>query len=99
MTPTAELSVERFATAPAFLDAAGPFLAEREAEHNLIFGICANLRADPKFPSAPPYLAAVSKAGRVIAAGVMTPPWNIVLSCFDDPDALTALAAISTTRE
>jgi predicted GNAT family acetyltransferase len=88
-----ELRVERFATAQAFLDAAGDFLAEREAEHNLIFGICANLRADPGFPTAPPYLAGVFDDGHVIAAGVMTPPWNIVLSCVDDPDALTALAA------
>jgi len=93
VTRATELSVERFAGAPAFLDAAGDFLAEREAEHNLIFGICANLRTDPGFPSAPPYLAAVSDAGRVIAAAVMTPPWNLVLSCVDDPDALTALAA------
>jgi predicted GNAT family acetyltransferase len=89
-----EMRVERFATAQAFLDAAGDFLAERVAEHNLIFGICANLRADPGFPSAPPYLAAVyADDGHVIAAAVMTPPWNIVLSCVDDPDALTALAA------
>lgn len=93
MTQATELSVERFTAAPAFLDAAGDFLAEREAEHNLIFGICANLRADPSFPSAPPYLAAVSDADRVIAAAVMTPPWNLVVSCVDDPDALTALAA------
>lgn len=88
-----KLSVERFGTAQAFLETAGDFLAEREAEHNLIFGICANLRADPGSPSVPPYLAAVSADGRVVAAGVMTPPWNFVLSCVDEPDAVTALAA------
>jgi hypothetical protein len=93
VTPPGDLRVERFATAPAFLDAVEAFLAEREAEHNLIFGICANLTADPSFPVAPPYLGAVSSAGRVVAAGVMTPPWNIVLSCTDDPDPWTALAA------
>jgi GNAT superfamily N-acetyltransferase len=93
VTPTVEASVERFATAQAFLDAAGEFLVEREAEHNLIFGICAAQRADPSFPSGPPYLAAVSVAGRVVAAAVMTPPWNLVLSCVYDPPALTALAA------
>jgi hypothetical protein len=87
------MRVERFTAAQAFLDATGDFLVEREAEHNLIFGICANLRADPGFPTAPPYLAAVSADGRVIAAAVMTPPWNIVLSCVADPDAFTALAA------
>jgi uncharacterized protein len=93
VTPGAGPRVERFATAQAFLDVAGPFLAEREAEHNLIFGISANLTADPGFPVSPPYLGAVTEAGRVVAAGIMTPPWNIVLSCVDDPDALTALAA------
>ena len=77
----------------AFLEAAGPFLAEREAEHNLIFGICANLAADPGFPDAPPYLATVSRDDRVVAAAVMTPPWNLVLSSTDDHDAPAALAA------
>jgi predicted GNAT family acetyltransferase len=93
VTPVAGLRVERFATAPAFLETAGPFLAEREAEHNLLFGICANLVADPGFPAAPPYLGAVVDGDRIVAAGIMTPPWNIVLSCVDNPEALTALAA------
>ena len=85
------LRVERHATAQAFLDAGTEFLAEREAEHNLIFGISATLAADPGYASEP-YLATVSKAGRVVAAAIMTPPWNLVLSCVDDPDALNALA-------
>lgn len=88
-----ELRVERFATAAPFLGAAGGFLGEREAEHNLIFGICANLAADPGFPVAPPYLAAVRRDRRVIAAAIMTPPWNVVLSCVDDPAGIGALAA------
>ncbi|MDO8484066.1 MAG: hypothetical protein Q7S35_03895 [Candidatus Limnocylindrales bacterium] len=92
MSERTELLVERFATAPAFLESAGDLLIEREAVHNLIFGICANLTADPGFPSAPPYLAAVSRAGRVVAAAVMTPPWNLVLSWTDDPEAVPALA-------
>jgi hypothetical protein len=86
------VSVERHRTAPAFLETAGSFLVEREAEHNLIFGICANLTADPGYTSEP-YLASVSRAGRVVAAAVMTPPYNLVLSCTDDPDTLDALAA------
>lgn len=89
---TTEWRVERFATAPAFLEVASAFLGEREAEHNLILGICANLTADPGFPVAPPYLAAVSRAGQIVAAAVMTPPWNLVLSCSDDPIAMDALA-------
>jgi hypothetical protein len=87
-----DLRVQRFDSGQALLDAAGDFLVEREAEHNLIFGICANLSADPGFPIAPPYLAAVSRGDRVVLASVMTPPWNLVLSWTDDPDALRALA-------
>lgn len=93
MTDPTSATVERFATPALLLDAAGPFLGGREAEHNLIFGICANLTADPGFPSAPPYLAVVRAADRVIGAAVMTPPWNVVLSCTDDPAAVPALAA------
>ena len=93
MTTDTDLRVTRFDTAAAFLAAAGGFLAEREAQHNLIFGICANLTADPAFPSAPPYLATVSRGDRVVLAGVMTPPWNLVLSWTAEPDALSAMAA------
>lgn len=92
MTDRNGLRVERFNSAPAFLAAAGSFLAEREAEHNLIFGICANLTADPGFPSAPPYLAAVFRGDRVVLAGVMTPPWNLVLSRTEELVALAAMA-------
>jgi hypothetical protein len=87
------LAVARAPDAAAFLETAGPCLAEREAEHNLIFGICANLLADPGFPSGQPLLLTVHHAGEVVAAAVMTPPWNLVLSCADDPDAWRALAA------
>lgn len=93
MTDSTQLRVERFASAASFLAMAGAYLGEREAEHNLLFGICANLKADPGFPTAPPYLATVSRGGRVTAAAIMTPPWNLVLSCTDDPDAVGALAA------
>ena len=39
------ISVERLPDVDAFLAAAGPFLAEREAEHNLLLGIASNLQA------------------------------------------------------
>jgi len=93
VTGTTRPRVERFATAVVFLESAGAFLGEREAEHNLLFGICANLTADPGFPTAAPYLATVSRGDRVTAAAIMTPPWNVVLSCTDDPVAAEALAA------
>ncbi len=86
------LSVERFTDPGPFLDAVGLFLAEREAEHNLLFGISANLSLDPGGSAGPPYLAAVTRGASVVGAALMTPPHNLVLSCMDDPAAPSALA-------
>jgi uncharacterized protein len=86
----APVQVERFSDAQAFLDAAGPFLAEHEAEHNLLFGIAATLIIDSERYPEQPYLAAVSRDDEVVAAAVMTPPFNLVLSMTADPNALTA---------
>ena len=86
--------VERQTDAQAFLDVAGSFLADREAEHNLLFGIAANLIIDPdRRMTALPYLAAVRRDGQVVAAALMTPPFNVVMSWTADPDAVAALAA------
>lgn len=90
---TREISVQRFDTAKPFLSAAGPFLNEREAEHNLLFGVAASLIADPAFPSSRPYLGAMRRGDRVVAAALMTPPWNVIVSCTDDPDPWGALVA------
>lgn len=92
MSGRTQLQVDRHAGPADFLRAAGDFLGRREAEHNLIFGICANLAADPGFPTAPPYLATVARAGRIVGAALMTPPWNLVISCADDPATPGALA-------
>lgn len=86
--------VERLPDARTFLDVAGPYLGEREAEHNLLFGIAANLITDPdRSMTAPPYFAAVRRGGEVVAAALMTPPYNVVLSWTADPDAVATLAA------
>jgi predicted GNAT family acetyltransferase len=86
----APVQVERFSDAQAFSDAAGPFLAEHEAEHNLLFGIAATLIIDSERYREEPYLAAVRRDGEVVAAAVMTPPFNVVLSMTGDRDALIA---------
>jgi uncharacterized protein len=92
--PDPPYQVERPVDAQAFLDVAGPFLGEREAEHNLLFGIAATLIADPERPMpAAPYFAAVRRSDEVVAAALMTPPYNLVLSCIDEPAAIAALAA------
>ncbi len=83
--------VERYAHPQTFLDSASPFLAEREAEHNLILAIAATLLVDPARMGGDVYLAAIRRGSTVVAAAVMTPPFNIVVSCTDDDEALGAL--------
>jgi uncharacterized protein len=87
----APVKVERFSDAQAFLDSVGPFLAEHEAEHNLLFGIAATLIIDSERYRDEPYLAAVKRDDEVVAAALMTPPHNVVLSMTDDPEAIVAL--------
>ncbi len=74
------------------MDHAGAFLAEREAEHNLIFGILSNLEADPSQYASPPYLATIVHGDKVVGAAIRTPPWRIVLSEMDHPGAVHRLA-------
>ena len=86
------IQVERLPDARTFLDIAGPYLADREADNNLLFGIAANLIRDPdRLMTAPPYLAAVRRDSQVVAAALMTPPFNVVMSWTTDPDAVSAL--------
>lgn len=87
------MDVRRFETIESFLATAGPFLGDREAEHNLIFGICSNVQANPGlYGETPPYLAVVMHGGSVVAAAIRTPPWRLVLSEIDHPTAVQLLA-------
>ncbi|HJP88589.1 MAG TPA: GNAT family N-acetyltransferase [Candidatus Limnocylindrales bacterium] len=83
------MDVIRYGSIDEYLAGAGPFLEALEAEHNLIFGIASNVQADPaQFGT--PYLAAVVDGGRVVGAVMRTPPWRIILSCFDGDAAAVA---------
>ena len=46
--------IRPFPDVDAYLAAAGAFLVVREAEHNLIFGICSSLRETPERPGSLP---------------------------------------------
>ena len=81
------MQLRRYDRVDDFLAAATPFLVEREAEHNLIFGVAETLREDPDQYTGPPYLAAVSDGERVVAVAIQTPPWRLILSEADDPAA------------
>jgi predicted GNAT family acetyltransferase len=88
------MQVSRYAAPDAFAAAVEPFLAAREAEHNLMLGILSNLVHDLASYDGVPLLASVSgPAGGVVGAAIRTPPHNLVISEFDDPDAVVRLAA------
>jgi predicted GNAT family acetyltransferase len=71
-----------------FLQYAGDFLVAREAEHNLLLGICSILQATPAFYPGPNYLATVVEGDGVVLAAMRTPPNNLVLSEVNDPAAI-----------
>ncbi len=93
------MELRRYVDVDDFLDTAGDFLVAREAEHNLILGICSSLREDPLTFGPPPYLAVVTDSGRVMGAALQTPPFRLVLSEFDDPRAIEALAEDVVERD
>ena len=86
------MELTRFADVDDFLAAAGDFLVAREAEHNLLLGVCQNVRDTPDAFPAPPYFAAVTDADRVVGVALQTPPFQLVLSEIDDPAAIPLLA-------
>jgi uncharacterized protein len=93
------MELRRFDQVDDFLEEAGPYLIEREAEHNLFFGITATLREDPGLYSAPPYLATVIDGDRVVAAALQTPPFRLGLSEVVDPAAIGLVAADVVDRD
>lgn len=86
------VTVIRQRDARAFLGRAEAFLAAREAEHNLLLGIAGQMVGDPHSYADRPYLATAERGDAVVAAAMMTPPYNLQLSLVDDPRAVGAIA-------
>lgn len=90
------VEIHRVDSVDRFVAAAGAFLVAREAEHNLMLGICSGLQAlaagdAPPDDARPTYLVG-SSGDRVVLAAVRTPPYNLVLSEVDDAAGVDALA-------
>ncbi len=89
------LRLTTYRRAHDFLAAAGAWLAEREAEHNLMLGIAGDLADDADADAdadARPYFAVIADEGTPVAVAMRWPPWNLLLSEVDDPMALRLLA-------
>lgn len=91
------MMLRRMGDVGVFLDRAGRFLREQEAEHNLMLGICSNLRANPRaYGDDSPYFFVIEDAvegGKVVAASLRTPPFNLILSESEKPEAISLVAA------
>ena len=84
------MHVKRVAAPQDFLAAADALLLADEARHNLILGVAGVLRDQPAVH--PTFdLWIVDRAGDVAAAGLRTPPFNVLVAGTDEA-ALGALA-------
>jgi len=93
------MRLQRFTEVDEFLGVAGAFLGAREAEHNLIFGVCSSVRETPEAYTGPPYFAVVTDGDIVVAAAIQTPPFRLVLSEVDDPEAIEVLVGDVADRD
>jgi predicted GNAT family acetyltransferase len=93
------LVLARHGTPDALLVQAGAFLTRREAEHNLLLGICSQLRPAPGGPRPAAYLAHVRSGRRVVAVALRTPPHNLVLSEIESPEAIELLVEDSAEAQ
>lgn len=90
------MDLMRFEHVGAFLVHAEPLLLQHEAEHNLMLGICSTLLSQPDSVEHAPYLAIVRDGHNIVAATLMTPPRNVILSLVSPemqaPEALALIA-------
>ena len=86
------MELRRFTDVDEYLEVATPYLVEREAENNLIFGVAATYREDPGQYTGPAYLATIHDGDRVVAAALRTPPFRLVLSETEHPAAIGLIA-------
>ncbi len=85
------MKVNRFDNAEAFLKQVTLFLLEREAQHNLILGIAAEMARGESHYAQPTYFATVEQRGAVVAAALRTPPHGLHLT-IAPPAAIDLLA-------
>jgi len=91
------MELEEHGDAPAFLTAAAPVLAADEPRHNLMYGVLSTL-VDVPDAYAEARLWTVREAG-VVAAAVMTPPFNLLVAQPLHDDALPFLARTLRERD
>jgi len=76
-----------------FLAVAGPQLMEGEERNSLILSIAGRLEAGASYGEESPLFLTVEEGGRLIAAALRTPPYNLIIHCETDrPEPLETIA-------
>lgn len=91
------MELKRYRNPADFYDQVRDYLLRREGHHHLMLGILAALMARQATPREPagdpdPYFALCAEGGAVVAAALMTPPHNVVVSLARDPSAFQLFA-------
>jgi predicted GNAT family acetyltransferase len=76
------MEISRFDDAAAFLDHAGPFLRTNAIDNNVMLGIAGRLIDTPQDDAV---MVTIDHGGTPCLAGLMTPPWRLIVST--GPDA------------
>ena len=84
------MQIRRFADSDAFYAHIEAFLLANEPENNLLFGILNNVRSGEY---AEAYMACVEHEGRIMLVALRTPPYSLLLSRSESPDAFAPLVA------
>jgi predicted GNAT family acetyltransferase len=83
-----ELWLRRFDEVRDFEDVVFPFLLEREAEHNVILGICNQIKLGDYSEF---WLTAVLRDSTIVAVAYRTPPFLIGLAHAEDPGGIDVI--------
>lgn len=90
--PRRAFVVERPRDVEAFLARAGAFMGGHEAQNNLAFGVCSNLRANPAIRASARFaVVAAGAGGPVVGAALQTPPFRLVIAETEELEAIDAL--------
>ncbi len=85
------MNLKRYSSAAPFLDAAGPFLLNAEAENSIILGIAGELAAGHTSAVAP-YFATVSEGGAISVCAFSSIPEKVGITRTINPAVLPLLA-------
>jgi hypothetical protein len=88
------MQLQTYTLPEKFLSKALPALRQNEAANNLMLGVSLRLQKNPNHYGPQPFMATVDDHAGLVAAALMTPPFNLIVHCVgDDCSSAFTLAA------